>query len=135
MACWEVTQIWNQNVSTISLTKTKLGLKFPCIIPHAFVRMKGTTTNSCIFTMIITKFDRHFRDASNVCKSNAHEDVARSQSWTVSKKGFEIHRFVSPGQERLSIHSFNSLQDETMTISPQLHHLGGDVLTLDDNRL
>jgi len=39
----------------------------------------------------------------------------------VPKKGFDtlgFYRFISPGQEGLSIHSFNSLQDETIVISP-----------------
>ena len=41
---------------------------------------------------------------------------------------FEIYRLVSPGQEWLSIHSFNSLR-ETMMISPLPYQSGGNVLT------
>ena len=54
VACWEMTEIWNENVSTILHMKAKLELKFLCITPHAFVLVGGTITNPCIFTTIIT---------------------------------------------------------------------------------
>jgi hypothetical protein len=57
--------IRNENVPTISLAKAKLELNFPCIVSHACVPMKGTTTNRCIFTLIITtEADRHLGDAN-----------------------------------------------------------------------
>ena len=63
----ETAQIGNGNVSTMSLTKAKLELKPSRTISRAFVSIKGTTTNPCIFALIIiTEIDRHLRDANKV---------------------------------------------------------------------
>ena len=59
----------------------------------------------------------------------------------VPKKGFDTpryYRLILPGQEGLSIHSFNSLQDEKMVISPPCYHSGGkwrECPYLDNHRL
>jgi len=72
VTCWEIVQVRNEN-SMIPFTKAKLGLKLSCITPHAFVSMRGTTANPCIFTLIIaTGIDHHLRDAAECRSLTAH---------------------------------------------------------------